>query len=390
MGFNISEIVQGSTWKNFMKYLYGWGASLVLLGALFKLMYWPGAGTMLTIGMSTEVIIFFFSAFEPVHYEVDWTLVYPELAGMTDEEELRKYRKGSGLSGGLDPDDLKELISGIVSSMGGVVPAAAGGGAAVPSGSFASIEKFNKMLENADLSPALFDKVSKGLQKLSETSERLANITEVTVATDSFTNSMMKASESVNAFSSSYQNTGQVLNESINILSDSFQKTAGTISESGQNFMGGVEQSVTQLKDNLSSAGETVSDRIIKSGSEVANQISTAATNLTSTYMQMAEAMKANGEIISSGTGGYQDQLDRLNKNMAALNAAHELHLQGTSVKLKESEQVYSGVEGMMKKLKSSIEETEKYVDSVAKLNQNIAALNSIYGNMLSAMSVPR
>ena len=102
MGFNISEIVQGSTWKNFMKYLYGWGASLVLLGALFKLMYWPGAGTMLTIGMSTEVIIFFFSAFEPVHYEVDWTIVYPELAGMTDEEELRKYRKGSGLSGGLD------------------------------------------------------------------------------------------------------------------------------------------------------------------------------------------------------------------------------------------------------------------------------------------------
>jgi hypothetical protein len=44
----------------------------------------------------------------------------------------------------------------------------------------------------------------------------------------------------------------------------------------------------------------------------------------------------------------------------------------------------------MMKKLKDSIEETEKYADSVAKLNQNIAALNSIYGNMLSAMSVPK
>jgi gliding motility-associated protein GldL len=386
MGLNISEIVQGSTWKNFMKYLYGWGASLVLLGALFKLQYWAGAGEMLTIGMSVEVIIFFFSAFEPIHDEVDWTLVYPELAGMSDEEELRKYRKGSGMSGGLDPDDLKEIISSIVGTTGGTT-------AAIPSGvpgALVFTEKFNKMLENAEISPALFDKVSKGLQKLSETSAKLSDISEATVATQTFTNNIKKASESVDAFSENYQNSGQVLNESVNILSESFQKTAGTISESGQNFMGGVEQSVNQLKDSLSNAGETVSQRIVQSGSEVANQISTAATNLTSTYMQMAEAMKANGEIISSGSGGYQEQLERLNKNMAALNAAHELHLKGTSEKLKESEKVYSGVEGMMKKLKDSIEETEKYADSVAKLNQNIAALNSIYGNMLSAMSVPK
>jgi gliding motility-associated protein GldL len=102
----------------------------------------------------------------------------------------------------------------------------------------------------------------------------------------------------------------------------------------------------------------------------------------------MAEAMKVNGDAISEGSGGYQEQLNRLNKNMAALNAAHELHLQGTSEKLKESQEVYSGVEGMMKKLKTSIDETEKYADSIAKLNQNIASLNTVYGNMLSAMGV--
>ena len=90
MGINISEIVQGSGWKNFMKYLYGWGAAVVLAGALFKLQHWTGASAMLTIGMTVEVVIFFFSAFEPIHDEVDWTLVYPELAGMTDEEEIRK------------------------------------------------------------------------------------------------------------------------------------------------------------------------------------------------------------------------------------------------------------------------------------------------------------
>ena len=49
MGFNISEIVQGSGWKNFMKYLYGWGASIVILGALFKILHLPGATIMLNV-----------------------------------------------------------------------------------------------------------------------------------------------------------------------------------------------------------------------------------------------------------------------------------------------------------------------------------------------------
>lgn len=372
-----------------MKYLYAWGASLVLLGALFKLMYWPGAGTMLTIGMSTEVIIFFFSGFEPLHDEVDWTLVYPELAGMSDEEELRKYRKGSGLEG-INADDLKEIISGVLVASGGGAAVESGGKAVYAGGGGGMVftEKFNQMLEKAEIGPELFDKISKGLHKLSDTTAKISDISDAASASSTFADKIKKASESVSGLSESYQSSGQVLNESINILSESFQKTAGTVSESGQNFMGGVERSVSGLQEQLTQAGETVSNRIVTSGTEVANQISGAATNLTTTYMKLAEAMKASGDIIETGSSGYQEQLNRLNKNMAALNAAHELHLQGTSEKLKESQEVYSGVESMMKKLKASIEETEKYADSVAKLNQNIAMLNSVYGNMLSAMNV--
>ena len=76
--------------KNFMAKLYGWGASIVILGALFKLMNWPGAGAMLTIGLGTEAIIFFFSAFEKPHEEPDWSLVYPELAYMKDPDTSSK------------------------------------------------------------------------------------------------------------------------------------------------------------------------------------------------------------------------------------------------------------------------------------------------------------
>jgi gliding motility-associated protein GldL len=66
-------------WKKFMAKLYGWGAAVVILGALFKIQHWKFAGEMLTVGLSTEAIIFFFSAFEPLHEEPDWSLVYPEL-----------------------------------------------------------------------------------------------------------------------------------------------------------------------------------------------------------------------------------------------------------------------------------------------------------------------
>lgn len=73
--------------KNLMSKLYGWGASVVILGAMFKILHWNGADLMLTIGLTTEALIFFISGFEKPHTEYDWSLVYPELAGMSDDEQ---------------------------------------------------------------------------------------------------------------------------------------------------------------------------------------------------------------------------------------------------------------------------------------------------------------
>ncbi|MFI0425348.1 MAG: gliding motility protein GldL [Flavobacterium sp.] len=67
--------------KKMMGFLYGMGAAVVIVGALFKLMHWPGAGPMLVVGLLTEAFIFALSAFEPVEKDLDWSLVYPELAG---------------------------------------------------------------------------------------------------------------------------------------------------------------------------------------------------------------------------------------------------------------------------------------------------------------------
>ena len=74
-------MAQSKGYKRFMAMAYGLGAAVVILGALFKLMHWPGAGPMLIIGLGAEAIIFALSAFEPLGEDLDWSLVYPELAG---------------------------------------------------------------------------------------------------------------------------------------------------------------------------------------------------------------------------------------------------------------------------------------------------------------------
>ena len=67
--------------KKVMNFAYGMGAAVVIIGALFKLMHWPGAGAMLIIGLGTEAFIFALSAFDAVDKDIDWSIVFPELAG---------------------------------------------------------------------------------------------------------------------------------------------------------------------------------------------------------------------------------------------------------------------------------------------------------------------
>ena len=76
--------------KNVMSKLYGWGASVVILGAMFKILHWDGADLMLTIGLTTEAVIFFISGFEKPPVEYDWSVVYPELLGSDEERPVRE------------------------------------------------------------------------------------------------------------------------------------------------------------------------------------------------------------------------------------------------------------------------------------------------------------
>lgn len=80
--------------KKLFNMVYGLGASVVIIGALFKILHWDfgfpfDGNTLLTIGLVTEALVFAISAFEPVDSDLDWSLVYPELAGGAAKEKRK-------------------------------------------------------------------------------------------------------------------------------------------------------------------------------------------------------------------------------------------------------------------------------------------------------------
>ncbi|MBO6058206.1 MAG: gliding motility protein GldL [Bacteroidales bacterium] len=169
------EFSESKKYKNFMAKVYGIGASIVLVGALFKLTHmslfgWSGAAnTMLTLGLLTEAIIFFFSAFEPAHLEPDWSLVYPELWDLYHGDgpvaQPKKPTAGAKRNEGGNANN--DVIT----------------------------DKLNEMFEKANINSATMERLSMGLTKLGENASKIADVSEAVAATSNYTKAMNKASE---------------------------------------------------------------------------------------------------------------------------------------------------------------------------------------------------
>ena len=109
------KFFQTKAGQNFMAKLYGIGASVVILGAMFKILHWPGADIMLTLGLTTEAVIFFISAFEKPHVDYDWSLVYPELTAMDDDGNKSPVRELDNMleKAKVDEDLIQSLGDGL-------------------------------------------------------------------------------------------------------------------------------------------------------------------------------------------------------------------------------------------------------------------------------------
>jgi gliding motility-associated protein GldL len=264
-------------WKQFMAKLYGIGAAVVIMGALFKIQHWPGASLMLIIGLSTEAVIFIFSSFEPIHEDPNWELVYPELAlGHSDE---------------LDHESL---------------PAASGRGGRGGSGISGELDK---MLEEAKIDGELLERLGDGMRALGDNAAQLKGVTSAAAATDSYVDSLQAASDKVSKLSEAYE------------------------------------------KASVSISGMTSS--------------------------------QAEGE-------SFGEQMQKVSKNLSALNNVYELQLKGSSAHLEATEKFQGQVTEMMKNLSDSAEDTRLYKENMAMLSKNLTDLNSVYGNMLKAMTITR
>tara|TARA_B100001287_G_scaffold147082_1_gene123815 strand:+ start:824 stop:1702 length:879 start_codon:yes stop_codon:yes gene_type:complete len=187
------------------------------------------------------------------------------------------------------------------------------------------VEQLDNMLAKAKIEPELIESLGSGMRSLSENAGKLGDISSASDATNEYVENLKGASEKIGE-------------------------------------MGGVY-------------------------AEASSSISEKAGKLGSAYEKAA----ASVEEITAASGGvdtnYSEQLDKVSSNLSALNNVYEMQVKSVSDNMKSNEEMLSGINELMNNLHSSIDDTRKYKETMSELTNNLESLNTVYGNMLSAMN---
>jgi len=293
---SLVDIVESSGWKKFMAKLYGWGASVVIIGALFKIQHWKGAGLFLTLGLLTEAIIFFFSAFEPLHEELDWTLVYPELAGMSEQEEM-------------------EEMKGIGAGFGG-----------------RPVERIENLLGDAQLNENTLKNIGTVLEKLNVAASGIADLTGASAVTQEFLNNIKAAAGSVGNMNQTYNLTAQSIKESASALANAYSQSAEQITRSGNDVTGSYMKIVEAIKgehDLISQSGraheqhlEALNKNLSALNAVYELQVKEGTDHLKGTqkvYSGIEEMILKLKDSIDE-TSRYKEEIVKLRDNLSSLN----------------------------------------------------------------------
>ena len=265
----LDNLVRSKAYKNFMAKLYGWGAAVVIVGALFKINHWPGGEIMLILGMGTEVIIFFLSAFEPPHKEWDWSLVYPELAGMVTENELTEGGEGQPqIAKSSDPHS----------------------------------QKLDQMLSDAKISPELIDRLGQGMQNLADSATSMNSMASAAAATDKFVSNMDNAAEAAGQLLESMQGAPEAVSTLSEIYKETAQSLTGDVSYADE---------MKKMSASLSSINAMYELQI----QNASNQI-----NVNKDVEEKMQVMMKNFADSADGILKYKEQVDALTRKVAELN----------------------------------------------------------------------
>ena len=243
----LASFTSSKKYKVIMSKLYGWGASIVIIGALFKINHYPYADEFLIVGLSTEAIIFFFSALEPIHMEPDWTLVYPELTGMAHDGKpgtpgsIHKTGKGTSVTRELDD-----------------------------------------MFTKAKIDPELIESLGDGMRKMSDNVSKMSNVASTGIAADDFVKNIKDAGKSAGELSTSYKRVSDVL-----------QQDATTVGE----FSSSVKSAAVSA-GTLANVYNDVSSAIRREMSAT-ETFSNSMSKATESANRLAEKYNASAELLS-------------------------------------------------------------------------------------------
>lgn len=268
----MDTLMQSKAFKKTMDKLYGFGASIVVMGALFKLEHWAGADYMLTAGLITEAVIFFFYAFNSEQE--------PESVAA---EVVENHSVG---------------IQSFTPFPGTQQPALGGEG-------IFALTNMDKMLAEAEISPRMLQELGVGIRKLSQAAENMNSMGNVSLVSKRYINTMISADESLAKLSRTYEDT---------------------------------------------------------------------ISKITSKTIFKFKSISKSLSIVEEEAMVYQRTMKTLNRNLNELSTVYMLQKREAA--------------GYLNDMAETAADTKRYREEIRKLNDNLSALNNVYGGMLNAMKV--
>ena len=323
----IEKFLQTERGKRFLNYAYSFGAAIVILGAMSKLLYLPFGNIMLAIGMITEICVFVISAFDTPVKDYNWEEVFPVLAS-NNPEDRPNFSSDTGIAGGIAPQQADNYV--------------------------------NNTEQNRKEQPSESQVSSNGGYRAS--------------SPNSFSGDGNQ-SRTPNGFSEHTARHTQTNHINSNIENVS-QPTSG-FDENAQPM-----QPSSRYSDDIIGQIGSVSDNVQKFA-EATETLTRISESLQESYRYIID----HSQEIGQNSLGYVQQMEALNRNISGLNTIYEIQLRSISGQIETIDQINAGLLRVKTLYNDSIPDGSIIKQETEKMADQLRELNSIYARMIEAMT---
>ena len=284
--------------KNIVNIVYSAGASVVIIGALFKILHWPGASQVLMIGMFTEAFLFLIGTLEHPHPEFHWENVFPQLLEYGTKPELLEEKSkqarptllGAGVAGG-------PAIATTGVSVQGAAP-----------------------VETAGKAPALKDEdykaLKEGLNELAKTATQFAELGKVAQTGVKLNEKLAAAEAATSEYAAKLANAGIATDG----LAQATQGLSGAYSQIGAD-MKSVADETKAYKAGVEQVGKSIASlnsvyelqlQAVNAQIEAQKNAATAAKEAAEAQVAFANGAKQLQKQVADLNGIYGNMLNAL------------------------------------------------------------------------------